>query len=495
MGRNDERNQIKAALESARARERDRFLSLMEHINLNAATPSDANWLQAERAYRNNRYSEALKLFAQFDRDEHSGLAPIWQRYLSAHHQAFSFLQLGMVLQAEEQLNRAEALLRASTNDERKYIADITAMRAHFLEQRSDFEGALVLFERAHTEASANDNRDRAITAASDIARVLGILGRAREGLTWIERAQELSSSGKNALVERTLRLRKGMFLAMLGLNTEAEQCFTSILEEAADGTTPGVALNALARRADIRRTQRNYAAAERDLLDTIALGERSGLKRHAAHALCDLASLRLERDGPGDRAMAVLDFRNSLANLPSPAPPVSLMQFAETVLVMPGLVNRDRLPADRRNDIQETIEALRDSLRPSFYQRSTRKAKAESLANRLSLLLEALVGRIVALRTHVVDFGTRKVAPKDGHSKKSQSVGAAELELLDYLLKQSSGQKPIEIADGMNITLPSALKRISRLGVLIGPDLVKERKGNERFYAVWWHAHSDSNS
>src|ERR1039457_653433 len=113
MGSSDEqRNRIHAALEAARAGERDRFLSIVDGIDFKTAAHTDGIWLRAEQAYRNGRYAECLKLFAVFDHDKRSKQSPTWQRYLSAHRQAFSSFQLGMISQAEAHLDQAEALLR-----------------------------------------------------------------------------------------------------------------------------------------------------------------------------------------------------------------------------------------------------------------------------------------------------------------------------------------------------------------------------------------------
>lgn len=485
MGRDrNQRTPVQAALDAARAGERDRLLSLMESLNFANCDRVDERWLHAEELYRQGRYAESLNLFADFDHLETRETRPAWQKYLSAHRQAFSSFQLGLIADAEGHLDRAERILLEAP-DECHRLADVIAMRAHFLELRGDFDGALAMFERAFAEAIAGGNRTRAITAASDVARVLGILGRVRDGLAWLTRAEELQQPDTNALVRRTLQLRRGMLLAMLGLRVEAEACYSAVLDSATDGSTPGLQLDVLARRADVRRLQTDYAGAEHDLLEAIALGERFGLARHVAHALCDLASLRLERGASGDHAAAVLDFRNALTHLPSPPPPVQLLQFADTVLAMPAIVNRERLPPDRRAEIQSTVNELRESLAPGLYQRSTRATKVDILTRRLLILLEALGGRIIILRSHTVDFGAKKVSAREGHGKSSRAIGSAELELLDHLADQSRGRKPSEIADSMNITLQSALKRLSRLGRLIGTDLQKVRKGNERFYSV----------
>jgi tetratricopeptide (TPR) repeat protein len=475
---------LAAALRAAQEGRRDDLRALLNEVT--PCTGRDAKrdewWLAAEAAYLQGDYVGTIDLFERFDHDSRGPKAPPWQRYLSAHRRAFASLQLGRIAMTAVAIDEADEILRSSPELTSGY-ADLTAMRGHLHELRGDFESARASFELAYASALRSGDANRAMTTASDLGRVFGILGRPADGLMWLRRAEEESAHASNAGALTTIRLRRAMLLAALGQSREALGILGEVLVRAQENGGRELLVDALAARADVWRTLAQGRKAEHDLLEAIRLASAAGLVRHELRAHRDLASLYAEQAAVGDETRAAAEFAEAirLAAALVPPQPLVLMQLAESALTVPALVGRPTLPSGLRGDLESALESARRGSVSSIYQRRERSRAFERANGRLSALLMTLADERIALATHVVLPRAGRVLSTAGEAR---HINAAEIATLQLL---RDGPLTIQaLSERLGKSMQAASKSVMRLRSAIENDLVVTRVGQERRYSLW---------
>jgi tetratricopeptide (TPR) repeat protein len=474
---------LASALRAAQDGRRDALRALLDELKPRAASdaPLDERWLAAEAAYLRRDYAGALDLFERFDRDSRDLGPPSWQRYSSAHRRAFSSLQLGRIATTVAAIDDAEAILRCSPELSSRH-SDLIAMRGHLHELRGDFESARASFELAHAAALEHGDPGRAMTSASDLGRVYGILGRPADGLAWLRRAEEEGSRVASALASTTVHLRRAVLLAALGHARESLAILDDIVDRAHADGGPELLVDALARRADVWRILAQRGRAEADLLEAIRRASAAKLVRHELYARKDLASFYVERAAVGDQTRAAAEFTEAirLAGALIPPPPLVLMQLAETALAAPALVGRATLPSGLRGHLESALEAARRASAPTLYQRYERSQAFERAIGRLSGLLVTLVEERIELATHVVLPRAGRVLPEVGEARRINAAEIAALRLLrdEPLTIQALSQR-------LGKSMQAASKSVMRLRSAIESDLLVTRVGQERRYSL----------
>jgi tetratricopeptide (TPR) repeat protein len=474
---------LASALRAAQEGRRDSLRALLDELKPRGASdaPLDERWLAAEAAYLRRDYAGALDLFERFDRDSRDLGPPSWQRYLSAHRRAFASLQLGHIATTVTALDDAEAVLRSSPELSSRH-SDLIAMRGHLDELRGDFEAARASFELAHAAALEHGDPGRAMTSASDLGRVYGILGRPADGLAWLRRAEEEGAGVASALVSTTVQLRRAVLLAALGHARESLAILDDIVDRAHADGGPELLVDALARRADVWRILAQRHQAEADLLEAIRRGSAAKLVRHELYARKDLASFYVERAAVGDQTRAAAEFAEAirLAGTLIPPPPLVLMQLAENALAAPVLVGRASLPSGLRGNLESALEAARRASAPAMYQRHERSQAFERAIGRLSALLATLDDERIKLATHVVLPRAGRVLPEVGEARRINAAEIATLRLLrdEPMTIQALSQR-------LGKSMQAVSKSVMRLRSAIESDLLVTRVGQERRYSL----------
>lgn len=476
--------QITEALHAARDKRREDFRALLEVIQPIADSGSlDELWIAAEGSYQRGAYAETIALFDRFDR-EAAALAPAWQQYLSAHRRSFASLQLGRPRATETAIGQMESALERDPELVIRYGNPI-AMRAHLHELNGDFESARASFELAFGDALKRGDKHRALTAASDMARVYGIVGRPADAMPWLDRAEELGAQVQHPLAIATVRLRRAMLLSTLGLSKMALTILDDLVENPDPTVGPELRIDTLACRADVLRCMSKPNEAEHDLRESIRTATASGLVRHEAYARRDLAALYAERETPGDEGRAATEFTEAirLALTLVPPKPLLLAQLAENVVSTPKLVARNKLPPRLREDLMSAMEATKRLASSSIYQRRERSRSMERAVARLSGLMATLVDEEIVLAAHVV-------LPRAGRvlsdSKPSGRIRPAEVGVLRLLCEGTPGGLTTKMMSArLGKSLDATTKSVMRLREAIDDDLVAKRVGAERWYSI----------
>jgi tetratricopeptide (TPR) repeat protein len=461
---------IEAAVFLEQRREIEPMLAGID-LSTGSDAPIDELWLAGELAYRHGDFGEAQRIFRAFDRHPDASRERPELRYLSLHHQCFTALQLGQTKECERLIERAEGLIAAEPSIAALH-PDIDAMRAHLAELEGDFATASALFKLVFDHATAGRYWIRAFTAASDLARIAMIVGEPGKGLEWIARMREIPDCPSRRAAD-AMRVREAMLYAMLGDRTHAMGIFTDVVD--AVGVEPDARIDAIARRADLRRQSGDLEGAELDLRQAILVARQSNLKRHEAYAHKDLASLYADLSRSEEAAHEFQDAARCVLAL-DPPPLLLLRQLLADLLAWPMLSGR-HLRSER---IRRVAEALEASERPSAYQRAARAAKkARALQDAVDILRQASSEPIV-LRGCEINIASG-IIRLDGGRQASRSLRPAERELLLTLAKHG---KPMRLRDLRRDgdRTPAALeKTMSRLRHLLPPGAITvQRKGRQ---------------
>jgi tetratricopeptide (TPR) repeat protein len=479
----DREELLRGVLRAAEQGKRDKVLALLSDIDLrdDDTAPLDERWLSAERIYLEGKYEEAVDQFQELERDRrYSELKP-WQRFLSLHRRAFASFQVGHYEACDRFLARAEKLCRSTEPLAARYC-DIVALRAHLAELLDDFESARALLQVAHELAVKHKAWRRAITTASDLARISGIVGKPSEGLTSVKVARHFLEKHPNPSVERTLRLREGMLYVLLGQEREALHLFNALIEETAEADDAHqLLIDVLGRRADLFQLQGRYTDAERDLRRALVLADQYGLPRHAAYLEADYSTLCLENPEPKE-AEAAQHFRQALHLLETLQPPPRrlLRQLAEMVVEQPALIGRRRLPSAIASELVPTLDELRRLSQTSIYQRARRIHRTTICYERLRQVLLTNIGPPIRLQSGAeLQLELGKVW---GPNKKVATVPRAQMRVLRILLAHcEDGITVNEIAGELGDYPQAVQKNIERLRKILGPDLQTEGAGRSQ--------------
>jgi tetratricopeptide (TPR) repeat protein len=481
--KNGRREAIDDALAAVRHGDSDRFLSLVrpiEPLSARSDAPEEL-FLAAEAAYQRGRYPEAIDLFQQFAALPRREALPNWQRYIAAHRRSFAAIELGAFAEARTALRQAEEILESDQALEARR-SDLRALRGHFLEYQGDFEGARAAFILAYDHAVAHSHWQRATTAASDLGRIYGIIGRPADGRSWLDRASDAANRTATAkYVLETIDLRRALLLAAMAIEPEALAVYNRIL---ADPRVEGALyIDTRMRRADLHRVRGRFDDAEADLRAALDAATERHLRRHRVYCHKDLASLLIER---GNEAGAAAEFgealRDALALVPPPL--LILIQLGDDALTEPRLTGRAALPPAMREQLPRVLNRLKELKSTSIYQKATRDRARERAGQELMNLLTKLASEDMIILAHCrVRTGAGRV---EREGEKTTHIGPGETATLRCLLDTGpEGLTTNQLAIRRDVTLAAATKSLNRLRQAIGKDLTIRRRGPTRLYAV----------
>jgi tetratricopeptide (TPR) repeat protein len=472
------------ALYAAEHGRRDELLKVLQGVQLNDGPDAsfDERWLAAERAYGIGDYAGALTRFSALEHDPASANAPAWQQFLSWHRRSFASLKVGDVRQARDAVCNAERVLHGAPELQARK-ATVEAMWAHLFEKENDFEGALARFRLAYRDALSVDDWGRAATAASDVARVLGVLGRPDDAMRWLDLALAARREHPDRLGELTIQFRRGMLHAMLGRVQDALNAYTTVIDAAAgDDATQDVLMDALAQRADLLLRERRFDHARADRLRALRIAKARKLREAIIFNYANLALLYSTRGKPGDSDRARAAFERALRSaldLTSPQPFVFL-QLGRDILN-----NRDLAPqyAAMRGRLDDAVQRLETLTRPSLYFQANRAQQRERAAAWLVGVLRDGSDPPVTLATSTINMRSGTVTRRNGITR----LNPAEREVLRVLLGHKSTGLSVEaIAQELAERTPEAIRKsLSRIRGAVDGDLVVTREGNRRLYSV----------
>lgn len=474
---------IAGALRAAKDGNRDELVKLLRGVKLriDLEAPFDERWLAAEREYSTGNYRDARTLFAAIENDPQSQSAPPWQQFLSHHRRSFASLKLGDMGQAWDALGEAEQLLSGAPElAARKPTVD--AMHAHLLEKVNDFDGALARFRIAHGDAIKFNDWGRAATTASDVARVLGVLGRGDDALVWLDKALDARKRQPDVLGELTIRFRRGMINAMLGRVDDALRAYGDVIAAARDDRMSDVLMDTLAQRADLFLRLRRFEEAERDRLRALDIATSRNIEEAIIFGSANLALLHLARGRLDDEGRARAEFDEALHRAlghESP-PPFLLLQLTRDILSEPRLAPQY---ARMQTKLQEALKRLEAFAQPSLYFQTQRRGFRDDAARQLEFLLRKGQGQQVELASCAINVGSGTVKTRTGITR----LNPAELKVLRMLLR--CGGSGMTVA-ALEYKLPqrtaeSIRRSLSRIRAAIDGDLLVMRDGNHRIYSL----------
>jgi len=479
-------NALRRALTAAKEGRRAALIASLSHLHLrdDDGAPIDEIWLAGEMLYQQGSLPEALALLDRYDEDPRSRRAPSWQLYMASHRRSVIYLRMGNIAGSAKALEDAESRLGASpTLSSRK--PDLDALRAHLVELRGDFEGARALLERAHTLATSHAYWHRATTIASDLGRILGVLGRPADALEWLDVARRNLKRSPDRRVEQTIDLRFGMLLTLQEKHKEALVVYNRVIKEAqSHPAAVGILVDTLGRRADVKRKLGQHQQAEKDLRLALETSSSRHSVRQEIYLHIDLAALLLEVNEGTREHLAQAEFAVALRLALGMHPPQSLIlsQLAERILREPRLLGSRRLRSDIRDDMKECLLRLRSLTRSHMYQQTTHDQGARRALRSLVEILMYLDEPEMHLASCVVMPLAGKVKAADGF----QQIDRAQLLALREIMQApEEGITSSQLADRLDISLDAANKRIGRLRNAVGSDLVVRRRGNTRLYSV----------
>jgi len=374
------------ALRAVREDRPDDFLGILRGINLRTEKVASLQerWLAAEAAYRCRDYAQAIACFALIEGEPEFLKAPAWQRYLSSHRRCFAHFQRGEFHEASRMLREARERHKVLPNVDRRE-SHLEAMQGHFLELRGEFEQARSRFQIAYEQAHKSKNWNRAASAAADVGRIHGILGRPADGLSWVTRAEEAARKTHNVLIDRTIQVRRALLYMASGRYEEAEDLLDDLISVSQDGQTPEVVMSAYEGRADLHQLQEQNTAARRVLQLAIDVAKDGEWRRHEAYLRLALANLLLDQ---GEIPLAREQFFTALhlsLQLDPPQPKV-LVDLATDVLDEPRLAgNPSQL---LRKKLQPAVDRMKESIQVSLHRHAIREKRFKrDFENLLSLM------------------------------------------------------------------------------------------------------------